>query len=86
MYAHHNERCDRVLNACRRSGLPALEVVKAMFDRELDPMQQMMALGECVAHLHYLIYQNKIKRDIHSDGLYRYTTIGEAKVATAALG
>ncbi len=83
MYAHHDERCDRVLTACSSGGLPALEVVRAMFDRELDPMQQMMALGEGVAHLHYLIYQNKIKREIHRDGLYRYTTIEEHKVVTA---
>jgi hypothetical protein len=43
-----------------------------MFRRRLDRHQTAFALGEALAHLHYLIGQGEIARARHDDGVDRF--------------
>jgi hypothetical protein len=47
-----------------------------LFRRSLDSHQTAFALGEAVAHLHYLMGQGALDRVRGSDGVYRFV-VGE---------
>jgi glyoxylase-like metal-dependent hydrolase (beta-lactamase superfamily II) len=69
--AHHDERCAEVLAACARPH-SAAELLPVMFRRRLDPHQTAFALGEALAHLHYLEVQGEVARSAGGDGVERF--------------
>lgn len=69
--AHHEARLDDVQAACT-SARTAAELVPVLFKRALDDHQMMFAMGETIAHLHYLLYQGKIQRQLGADGILRF--------------
>lgn len=71
--AHHDERLDKVLTLCHQPQ-NAQELTIKLFERELDAFQNYLAVGECLAHLHYLMERDQINRSL-VDGLYLYQTI-----------
>jgi len=69
--SHHGERCAEVLGACRQPA-SAAELVPVLFRRKLDSHQTAFALGETIAHVHYLITQGEIARQSGADGIDRF--------------
>jgi len=69
--AHHRERCAEVIAACERPH-SAAELLPIMFRRKLDQHQTAFALGEALAHLHYLAGQGEIERAADQDGVDRF--------------
>jgi hypothetical protein len=43
-----------------------------LFRRKLDAHQTFFAMGEAIAHLHYLYYAGRASRSLGSDGIMRY--------------
>jgi glyoxylase-like metal-dependent hydrolase (beta-lactamase superfamily II) len=72
--AHHGARCDDVIAACIRP-TSAAELLPVLFRRVLDRHQIGFALGEALAHLHYLEGQGAVKRGMDQDGVRRFTTV-----------
>jgi len=70
--AHHRARCGEVIAACERPKT-AVELLPVLFHRALDRHQMGFALGEALAHLHYLLHQGALNRDLGADGVYRFT-------------
>lgn len=70
---HHAERLQEVLDACV-TPLSAHDIVPIMFKRALDAHQLTFALGEALAHCHYLWLEGKLKRALGEDDVYRFTT------------
>jgi glyoxylase-like metal-dependent hydrolase (beta-lactamase superfamily II) len=72
---HHRERCDEVLAAC---GEPrsAAAMLPVLFRRPLDRHQTAFALGEALAHLHYLEGQGLLARELGADGVYFFIRTG----------
>lgn len=68
---HHEERCAEVLAACVRPH-SAAELMPLLFRRRLDRHQTGFALGETLAHLHYLIGEGEIAREPGADGVDRF--------------
>jgi glyoxylase-like metal-dependent hydrolase (beta-lactamase superfamily II) len=68
---HHHERCDEVLGACVRP-TSAVELLPVLFKRRLDQHQTAFALGEAIAHAHYLIGLDTLDRATGSDGIDRF--------------
>ena len=62
---------DEVLRACTPA-LSAHDIVPIMFKRELDAHQLTFALGEALAHYHYLWFEGKLKRELGADEVYRF--------------
>jgi len=60
-----------VLTACARPH-SAAELLPVMFRRQLDRHQTAFALGEALAHLHYLAGQGEIARATGPDGIDRF--------------
>src|SRR3954469_2430995 len=60
---HHHERCAAVLASCSRPH-SAVDLLPILFRRNLDRHQTAFALGEAIAHVHYLIAQGTIDREL----------------------
>ena len=74
LHAHHAERCEVLLAACRDEAKSAAELIAVLFNREIpDPHQTMFAMGEAIAHLNYLQHAGKMQR-IEENGLVRFVS------------
>ncbi|WP_346343982.1 MBL fold metallo-hydrolase [Magnetospirillum sulfuroxidans] len=73
LLAHHDERLERAFAACAKPST-ALAVLRALFQRPLDPHQTGFAAGETVAHLNHLIAQGRLVRTEDADGVWIYQT------------
>ncbi len=69
--AHHHARCGDVVAACARPH-SAAELMPVLFKRALDRHQIGFALGEALAHAHYLIGQGELDRATGADGVNRF--------------
>ena len=69
--AHHRARCDRGRRRLREPKT-AVELMPVLFRRPLDRHQTAFALGEALAHLHYLMGKAKSPACSGADGVYRF--------------
>jgi len=72
---HHR---DRLLELTQSLKTPksAAELLGVLFRRPLDAHQTFFAMGEAIAHLHYLYYAGRAQRTLGNDGIMRYATRG----------
>jgi hypothetical protein len=71
LHSHHDERLARLLEGCAQP-LTAFQALPILFRRKLDDHQMMFAMGESIAHLHYLHAQGRVERIVGDDGVRRY--------------
>ena len=71
---HHAERLAELEQAIAsaKSPLAAFDVLEVLFRRKLDTHQTTFAIGEAIAHLHYLLYAGRAKRKVGADRVVRY--------------
>jgi glyoxylase-like metal-dependent hydrolase (beta-lactamase superfamily II) len=69
--AHHAARCDDVIAACTRPA-SAADLLPVLFRRQLDRHQMGFALGEALAHLHYLEGRGSLKREAGTNSVNRF--------------
>lgn len=60
---HHLEQLDKLAAACVQPKL-AVEVLPLMFRRELKGMHLVLAMGEALAHLEYLVHAGRLHREL----------------------
>ncbi len=72
LQTHHADRLAEVMQACSQQPTSGADIVPIMFKRELDLHQMTFAMGEAVAHLHMLWYEDKLVRQLCADGIYRF--------------
>jgi glyoxylase-like metal-dependent hydrolase (beta-lactamase superfamily II) len=70
---HHQEHFSKLLQALKTSS-SAAELLPLLFKRPLDAHQTFFAMGEAIAHLHYLYYAGQAERTQGPDGIMRYAT------------
>jgi glyoxylase-like metal-dependent hydrolase (beta-lactamase superfamily II) len=68
---HHRARCEEVLLACT-APRNAVDLLPVLFRRPLDRHQTAFALGEALAHLHYLAARGALARETGGDGVIRF--------------
>lgn len=68
---HHDDRLAATLTGCERPAT-ALEVMKVLFPRVLDPHQTGFATGETLAHLNHMMAKGRILREDRGDGVWLY--------------
>ena len=71
LHTHHDERLARLLEGCAQP-LTAFEALPLLFRRKLDAHQLMFAMGEAIAHLHYLEAKGKVVRQVDASGVRRF--------------
>ena len=72
---HHRDRLAETLTACSNGGITALDLLKRLFRRPLDDHQLFFALGESLAHLHYLEGQDSVRRQQDAAGADRWAAV-----------
>src|SRR5882672_8299618 len=72
--AHHDSHFTRIVDELKGEPRSAGELLPVLFKRPLDAHQTFFAMGEAIAHLHYLYYAGRLKRDKGSDGIMRYAS------------
>ena len=73
LHGHHREQLTLVLSACQAAACSAADIIPVMFKRALDLHQMTFAMGEAVAHLHFLWFDKKLTRRLDADGIYRFS-------------
>jgi glyoxylase-like metal-dependent hydrolase (beta-lactamase superfamily II) len=71
LHEHHARRLERLLEGCDRP-ITAFEAIALLFKRSLDDHQLMFAMGESIAHLHYLQHEGKLTRTEDEAGIRRF--------------
>jgi glyoxylase-like metal-dependent hydrolase (beta-lactamase superfamily II) len=71
---HHRERLAALKEVLAKEDKSAGDLLTVLFRRKLDPHQVFFAMGEAIAHLHYLYYAGDAKRAAGADGIMRYAT------------
>ncbi len=69
---HHRERLGEILDAAHNSALSAADVLPIMFKRPLDSHQMTFAMGEALAHLHWLWFNGQLERTLSAAGVHRF--------------
>jgi len=72
--AHHQAHFRKLLDELKDDARSAGELLALLFRRPLDAHQTFFAMGEAIAHLHYLYYAGRLKRASGADGIMRYAT------------
>jgi glyoxylase-like metal-dependent hydrolase (beta-lactamase superfamily II) len=70
--AHHKDRLEELSKELRGKPRSAGELLGVLFRRPLDLHQTFFAMGEAMAHLHYLYYAGQLDRGVGNDGIIRY--------------
>jgi glyoxylase-like metal-dependent hydrolase (beta-lactamase superfamily II) len=72
---HHRDRLSELTESLK-SPKSAAELLGVLFRRPLDAHQTFFAMGEAIAHLHYLYYAGRAQRTLGNDGIMRYASSG----------
>jgi glyoxylase-like metal-dependent hydrolase (beta-lactamase superfamily II) len=72
--SHHLQQLDALRVACREPRT-AYELLPVMFGRTLRGFHRFLAMGETLAHLHYLWHDRELQRDLGDDGVYRFVMV-----------
>jgi glyoxylase-like metal-dependent hydrolase (beta-lactamase superfamily II) len=70
--AHHRARFAELKHELAKGARSAADLLPVLFRRPLDAHQTFFAMGEAIAHLHYLYYAGEAKRASGADGIMRY--------------
>jgi glyoxylase-like metal-dependent hydrolase (beta-lactamase superfamily II) len=70
---HHEDRLNELVQSLQKPQ-SAAELLGVLFRRPLDAHQTFFAMGEAIAHLHYLYYAGRATRAQGDDGIMRYGT------------
>lgn len=73
--AHHVARLSELEAACREGAMSASDVLGVLFPRALDIHQSFFAMGEAMAHLHFLRDAGRASREVGADGVARFASI-----------
>lgn len=68
---HHRRRLAALLAACAEPK-KVLQVFSALYHRRIEEREMVLATGEALAHLHYLIGEGSLIRELGADGVFRY--------------
>jgi glyoxylase-like metal-dependent hydrolase (beta-lactamase superfamily II) len=71
LHNHHRDRLGEVADACV-TPQHACGLLPVLFRRKLDTHQIFFAMGESIAHLHYLEAEGRLQREIGSDQVIRF--------------
>lgn len=71
---HHEHRLNELLEALAQQPLSAAQAVGVLFRRKMDGHQMSFAMGEAVAHLHYLWRKGQVQR-ITDQGIWKFQAL-----------
>ncbi len=76
--SHHDRRLTTILEICAAQQPSAFEIVQTLYPAPLAAFDMQLALGECLAHLRYLLVNGRLAATLDGRGAYRYQTVGRS--------
>jgi len=73
MSEHHEKHLEDVMAHCQEQPRTGYDIMKFMFPRRTGAFDDVLALGEGLAHLAYLTARNRLERHLDADGNYRFS-------------
>ncbi len=73
---HHRQVLDRVLEFCGQQALTVYGLSRRLFSKRSDTIDTIMAIGETMAHLAFLLAQGRVARTLAASGSHEYRTCG----------
>jgi glyoxylase-like metal-dependent hydrolase (beta-lactamase superfamily II) len=70
---HHEDHLQALEEACLQPRT-AMSLLPVLFRRKLDEQDTLLALGECIAHLHLMLDRGTLER-LLVDDIYHYRTL-----------
>lgn len=71
---HHQSKLQLLREHCTQP-YSALELLSVMFERDISRNELGMAVGETLAHLHYLIERGEMQRRLSPQGVYEFMAV-----------
>lgn len=79
VHEHHQRKLDDARDQLRELGrASALDVMQRLFPRRRGPFDDILALGETLAHLSWLRHAGEIRRQLDDDGVERFEMVDDA--------
>lgn len=72
---HHERKFAVVLDSCAGQDLSAYELVQTFYPNPLSEFDLQLAMGECLAHVRYLLVHERLKGQLDGHGVIRYRTL-----------
>lgn len=83
---HHNQQFRQLLEHLESQGkCSAFEAMLALFPRLSGPVDDMLAMGETIAHLSWLRYDGAVHRVLDEDGVHRFTLTDRSRAGWPAV-
>ena len=79
LISHHHEQFGFIEELCQEPR-SAMQITEQMFRPDLSGIHLILAVGECIAHLHYLMKELRLERRL-ADGLYMYRALQKGRGA-----
>jgi glyoxylase-like metal-dependent hydrolase (beta-lactamase superfamily II) len=76
---HHERRLGAILQVVRRRACSAHEITQEIFGATLLNFEKRLALGEALAHIHYLRLRGEIERTEGPDGVRLYRKVSRRR-------
>jgi glyoxylase-like metal-dependent hydrolase (beta-lactamase superfamily II) len=76
---HHDARLEETRALCDPAPRTAFELLPHLFRRPLDDHQMFFALGETLAHLHFLEHRGRLRRRSDPRGVERFGAVGSVE-------
>ena len=73
--AHHRRRLQVISDACAAERPSAIELTQTMYPYSLTDFDLQLALGECLAHVHYLLARGRLEGTRDEQGVVRYRSV-----------
>lgn len=70
--AHHHDRLEVLAEGLAGTSMTAYDAIPIMFGRQYDEFQLGLAMGECLAHLAWLVHDGQLRRTTDGEGLRRF--------------
>ncbi len=77
LIAHHDLRCNLIVEACRTAPKTAAELVPCIFHREFGPHEMGFAFSEVLSHVNYLLRRNRLEAVLEKNKSVRVTSANE---------
>lgn len=74
---HHEDHLLALEEACLDRSQTAVDLLPVLFKRKLDKHSLGLAVGECIAHLNYLMYRGQVERSLDDQGRYHYHSVDD---------
>lgn len=74
---HHEDHLLGLEQACVSGTPTALDLLPVLFKRPLAGHNLALAVGECLAHLNFLVQRGQVERRVDGDGRHRYQSVDE---------